>query len=130
MRGSCAATALTNTLAPGTIRRFPRSGVSWSSSRYRADRPLFEFQPIIDRVEILFLAIEVGNRQRIVGKPAGREVHGKHAVFGVVESDDDMAVVNAIVQGDALNTVSIEGDASGLLEKCADKITVWNEMLG
>ncbi|MHB8791051.1 MAG: peptidylprolyl isomerase [Desulfobulbaceae bacterium] len=55
---------------------------------------------------------------------------GKHAVFGVVESDTDMAVVNAIVQGDALNGVSIEGDASALLAKCAAKINAWNKALG
>ncbi len=55
---------------------------------------------------------------------------GKHAVFGEVESDDDMKVVNAIVQGDALNGISIEGDVSALLEKCADKIAEWNRILG
>ena len=54
---------------------------------------------------------------------------GKHAVFGVVESDADMAVVNAITQGDALNGVSIEGDTSALLEKCADKVAVWNNVM-
>ena len=54
---------------------------------------------------------------------------GKHAVFGVVESDADMAVVNAITQGDALNGVSIEGDTSGLLEKCADKVAEWNKVM-
>ena len=55
---------------------------------------------------------------------------GKHAVFGAVESDSDMDVVNAIVQGDALNGIVIEGDASGLLGKCADKVTEWNKALG
>jgi len=55
---------------------------------------------------------------------------GKHAVFGVVESASDMAVVNAIVQGDKINGVSIEGDASALLAKCAAKINAWNKALG
>jgi len=55
---------------------------------------------------------------------------GKHSVFGMVESEDDMAVVNAITQGDALNGVSIEGDTSSLMERCADKITEWNKVLG
>ena len=54
---------------------------------------------------------------------------GKHAVFGAVESDSDMDVVNAIVQGDALNGIAIEGDTTGLLEKCADKVTEWNKVL-
>ena len=55
---------------------------------------------------------------------------GKPAVFGVVESDSDQEVVNAIMQGDALNGVTIEGDTSALLEKCADKVAEWNNILG
>ncbi len=54
---------------------------------------------------------------------------GKHSVFGEVEADSDMEVVNAIAQGDALASVSIEGDASALLEKCADKVAEWNKAL-
>ncbi|MEN8134677.1 MAG: peptidylprolyl isomerase [Thermodesulfobacteriota bacterium] len=54
---------------------------------------------------------------------------GKHSVFGEVESDSDMDVVNAIAQGDALTSVSIEGDATALLEKCADKVAEWNKVL-
>ena len=54
---------------------------------------------------------------------------GKHSVFGEVESDSDMEVVNAIAQGDALASVSIEGDAATLLEKCADKVAEWNKAL-
>lgn len=55
---------------------------------------------------------------------------GKHAVFGEVESDRDMTVVNAIAMGDALASVSIEGDATALLGKCADKVAEWNKILG
>jgi peptidyl-prolyl cis-trans isomerase B (cyclophilin B) len=54
---------------------------------------------------------------------------GKHSVFGEVEADSDMDIVNAIAQGDALTSVSIEGDASALLEKCADKVAEWNKVL-
>lgn len=43
--------------------------------------------------------------------------------------EGDMAVVNAIVQGNALNGVAIEGDASALLEKYAAKINAWNKAL-
>ncbi|MDF1577246.1 MAG: peptidylprolyl isomerase [Desulfurivibrionaceae bacterium] len=55
---------------------------------------------------------------------------GKHAVFGAVESDSDQEVVNAIAQGDSLNSVTIEGDTSELLEQCADKVAEWNKVLG
>jgi peptidyl-prolyl cis-trans isomerase B (cyclophilin B) len=54
---------------------------------------------------------------------------GKHAVFGEVESDRDMTAVNAIAQGEALASITIEGDATALLEKCADKVTEWNKIL-
>ena len=54
---------------------------------------------------------------------------GKHSVFGEVESDSDMDVVNAIAPDDALASVSIEGDATALLEKCADKVAEWNKVL-
>jgi peptidyl-prolyl cis-trans isomerase B (cyclophilin B) len=54
---------------------------------------------------------------------------GKHSVFGEVEADSDMDIVNAIAQGDALTSISIEGDASALLEKCADKVAEWNKVL-
>jgi len=54
---------------------------------------------------------------------------GKHAVFGEVEGDADMAVVNAIGQGDKINSIAIEGDFKPLLEKTADKIGEWNKAL-
>ena len=54
---------------------------------------------------------------------------GKHAVFGAVESDADMQVVNSIVQGDKVDTITIEGDTSDLMEKTKDKIEFWNNIL-
>ena len=54
---------------------------------------------------------------------------GKHAVFGAVESDADMQVVNSIVQGDKVDTIIIEGDTSDLMEKTKDKIEFWNNIL-
>ena len=54
---------------------------------------------------------------------------GKHAVFGAVESDADLQVVNSIVQGDKIDKVTIEGDTSELLEKTKDKVEFWNNVL-
>lgn len=54
---------------------------------------------------------------------------GKHAVFGAVESDADQAVVNAVAQGDALNSITIEGDTTELMAKAADKLAEWNAAL-
>ena len=55
---------------------------------------------------------------------------GKHAVFGKVEADSDMAVVNAIAQDDVMESITIEGDTAELLEKTADQVAKWNEALG
>ena len=55
---------------------------------------------------------------------------GKHSVFGAVDSDADQDVVNSIEMGDAINSVTIEGDTTELFEKCADKLKEWNEALG
>ncbi|MBU0485427.1 MAG: peptidylprolyl isomerase [Proteobacteria bacterium] len=54
----------------------------------------------------------------------------KHAVFGVVESEKDMVVVNAIVQGDKINAIKIEGDTSALMEKTKDQVEYWNTLMG
>ena len=54
---------------------------------------------------------------------------GKHAVFGEVVSEDDMSVVNAIVQGDKINSVSIEGDTSDLFDKMKERLDQWNKAI-
>ncbi len=94
-----------------------------------------EFDPelIHDRPGILSMANSGPNSngsQFFITHVPTSWLDGKHAVFGVVESDGDMDVVNAIVQGDALNGVSIEGDTSALMEKCADKVAEWNKIMG
>jgi peptidyl-prolyl cis-trans isomerase B (cyclophilin B) len=54
---------------------------------------------------------------------------GKHAVFGEVVSQEDMDVVNSIAQGDAINTVTIEGDTAELLASQQDRVDEWNKNL-
>lgn len=54
---------------------------------------------------------------------------GKHAVFGAVASKADMDVVNAIAQGDKINTVTIEGDTTELYSKMQARIDQWNNAL-
>ena len=51
-------------------------------------------------------------------------------LFGLVESDADMTVVNSIAGGDEIKSISIEGDTSGLFESQADRISQWNEVVG
>ncbi|MCJ7600654.1 MAG: peptidylprolyl isomerase, partial [Desulfobulbaceae bacterium] len=54
---------------------------------------------------------------------------GKHAVFGAVVSQSDMDVVNAVAQGDKINTVTIEGDTTELYSKMQERIDQWNKAL-
>ena len=52
---------------------------------------------------------------------------GKHTVFGkVIEGLD---VVDAVQQGDAINSVKIEGDADAVLAAKADRVAEWNRIL-
>ncbi|MBU0730600.1 MAG: peptidylprolyl isomerase [Proteobacteria bacterium] len=54
---------------------------------------------------------------------------GKHTVFGTVESDADMDVVNSIVQGDSIESITIEGDATAVLEAHSDRVAEWNALV-
>ena len=57
-------------------------------------------------------------------------LNGKHTVFGRVESDVDMAIVNSIQQGDKIIEITIEGDTDSLLQQNAERIAEWNAILG
>ena len=52
-----------------------------------------------------------------------------HTIFGAVQSDADQDVVNAIAQGDSIESVTIEGEATALLESVPE-VAAWNEVLG
>ena len=52
---------------------------------------------------------------------------GKHTVFGKVV--EGMDVVDAVKQGDAINSVKIEGDADAVLAAKADRVAEWNRIL-
>jgi peptidyl-prolyl cis-trans isomerase B (cyclophilin B) len=51
----------------------------------------------------------------------------RHSVFGKVVSG--LEVVEAIRQGDAMTSVTIEGDSSALKAKLKDRIAEWNAVL-
>ena len=53
----------------------------------------------------------------------------KHTVFGAVESDADMQIVNSIKQGDGIRNITIEGDASELLAQNQSRIDEWNAQI-
>ena len=53
----------------------------------------------------------------------------KHSIFGEVAGADDQAVVDAIAQGDSIESVSIEGDTGALLAAQGDRVAEWNARL-
>ena len=57
-------------------------------------------------------------------------LNGKHTVWGAVASQNDQDVVNAIRQGDSIESVAIQGDTAPLLEQMADRVAEWNKTLG
>lgn len=54
---------------------------------------------------------------------------GNHTVFGAVVSSEDQKVVNSIVKGDIIEKVTIEGDASALMEQVKEKVAKWNQVI-
>lgn len=52
-----------------------------------------------------------------------------HTVFGEVTGMEDMNVVNSIVQGDRIDTINIEGDATELLAGLRHDVEGWNKKL-
>lgn len=53
-----------------------------------------------------------------------------HTILGAVVSDADQAVVNAIAQGDRIDSVAIDGDTDSVLTAQADRVADWNAKLG
>ncbi|MCT8332082.1 peptidylprolyl isomerase [Leptospira sp. 85282-16] len=54
---------------------------------------------------------------------------GKHSVFGAVVDEADQQVVNAIRQGDVIETITIEGDPSSVLAVAKPFLDEWNQIL-
>lgn len=54
---------------------------------------------------------------------------GHHTVFGEVFGKEDMDVVHRISSNDRIDTITIEGDASGLLAANKGDIAAWNAKL-
>jgi peptidyl-prolyl cis-trans isomerase B (cyclophilin B) len=52
-----------------------------------------------------------------------------HTVFGEVVGKEDLDVVNTIGQGDRIDTIEIEGDASKLLKSMKEDVDKWNKKL-
>jgi peptidyl-prolyl cis-trans isomerase B (cyclophilin B) len=54
---------------------------------------------------------------------------GKHTVFGKVAGEGDQTVVDAIEQGDRIESVTLGGDWQDALSAQADRVADWNATL-
>lgn len=54
---------------------------------------------------------------------------GKHTVFGIVDGPADQKVVDAIRQGDTIDSLTIDGDVDALFAATADHVARWNGVL-
>jgi peptidyl-prolyl cis-trans isomerase B (cyclophilin B) len=53
----------------------------------------------------------------------------KHSIFGEVVGLEDLKVVNSIVSGDKITSISIEGDFVALSKAYKDQLDSWNKVL-
>ncbi len=54
---------------------------------------------------------------------------GKHTIFGAIVGPEDQDVVNAIGQGDKIETITIEGDTAPLFDSVKSHLDRWNKIL-
>jgi len=52
-----------------------------------------------------------------------------HTVFGKVQSDVDMEIVNSIKANDKIESIQVEGAIDALFEKESERLAKWNEIL-
>ena len=53
----------------------------------------------------------------------------KHSIFGEVVDANDQDVVNAVAQGDVIESIAIDGDVVSLFEEVSDRLSEWNAEL-
>ena len=56
-------------------------------------------------------------------------LNDKHSIFGEVVDANDQDIVNAVAQGDVIETIVIEGDFESLFEQVPDRLSEWNAQL-
>ena len=56
-------------------------------------------------------------------------LNDKHSIFGEVVDAIDQDVVNAVAQGDVIESIAIDGDVESLFEQVSDRLSEWNAQL-
>jgi peptidyl-prolyl cis-trans isomerase B (cyclophilin B) len=56
-------------------------------------------------------------------------LNDKHSIFGEVVGPEDQKVVNSIIAGDKITSISIEGDLTALEKAHKEQLDSWNKVL-
>ncbi|MAZ13630.1 MAG: peptidylprolyl isomerase [Chloroflexi bacterium] len=56
-------------------------------------------------------------------------LNDKHSIFGEVVDANDQDIVNAVAQGDVIESIAIDGDVESLFEQVSDRLSEWNAQL-
>ena len=93
-----------------------------------------EFDPSLkhDRPGILSMANTgpgTNGSQFFITHVPTAHLDGKHTIFGAIVGPEDQDVVNAIGQGDKIETITIEGDTAPLFAAMKSHLDRWNEIL-
>ena len=56
-------------------------------------------------------------------------LNDKHSIFGEVVDANDQDIVNAVAQGDVIESIAIDGDVESLFEEVSDRLSEWNAQL-
>jgi len=70
---------------------------------------------------------ETNGSQFFITHQATPHLNGAHTVFGLVHSGKE--IIHQIRAGDTINSITIEGNAKGFLERKADRVYMWNQIL-
>lgn len=52
-----------------------------------------------------------------------------HSIFGQVQGAEDQAVVDAIAQGDRIESIAVSGDVDAVLDAQSERVAEWNGIL-
>ena len=91
------------------------------------DTPLRHDQP--GRLSMANSGPGTNGSQFFITHVATPHLDDKHSIFGEVVDANDQDIVNAVAQGDVIESIAIDGDVESLFEQVSDRLSEWNAQL-